>query len=84
MRARHRLLHRESMRMPYSSAICVEPLSASEARPPMLKDVSVLFSVVIQALYKPSRANTNLLRQIALIDQQTAQIATGRHTQFHK
>ncbi len=40
--------------------------------------LSVLFSVVIQALYKPSCINTNLLRQIALIDQQTAQIATGR------
>ena len=46
--------------------------------------LSVLFSVVIQALYKPSCINTNLLRQIAFIDQQTAQIATGRHTQLHK
>jgi hypothetical protein len=46
--------------------------------------LSVLFSVVIQTLYKRPRMNTNLVRQIALIGQQAAQIAIGRRRQRRK
>ncbi len=40
--------------------------------------LSVLFSVVMQTLYKASHMNTNLVRQIAFIDQWAAQIAIER------
>ena len=40
--------------------------------------LSVLFSVVMHTLYKASRMNTNLVRQIAFIDQWAAQIAIER------
>ena len=40
--------------------------------------LSVVFSVVMQTLYKASHMNTNLVRQIAFIDLWAAQIAIER------